>query len=128
MITPWRIGQEELKNIYESAQVRMKFNPERATKTTKIVNNHAHFSTEKEALEFAIEQMTKHKYACYQIWGRVEKDENDVYILTNWWLSTDDVEVLESAEYIGMAQLYDGSKILSIIDANIPIDNVVAYY
>lgn len=128
MITPRRISQDRLKYIYESAQARMEYNAESAVKATDIVNKHSCFTSEKDALDFAIEQMRNKEYAFYQFWAKIEKDENGVYILTNWWLSTDDIEVLESAEYIGMIQLYDGSRILSIIDADVPTDNVIAYY
>lgn len=127
MIKPFRIAQKELKYIYENAQARMEYNPKRSAKATNIVNNHPHFNTQKEALEFAVEQM-KTNAAWYQVWAKVEKGEDDIYKVQNWWLSTDDSKVLESAEYIGMVQTHDGSMILSIIDNNIPIDDVVAYY
>ncbi|MEE0864810.1 MAG: hypothetical protein U0L61_06725 [Alistipes sp.] len=127
MIKPYRIAQKELEYIYENAQARMEYNPKRAANATNIVNNHPHFNTQKEALEFAVEQM-KTNAACYQVWAKVEKGEDDIYKVQNWWLSTDDSKVLESAEYIGMVQTHDGSMILSIIDNNIPIDDVVAYY
>ena len=127
MIKPFRIAQKELKYIYENAQARMEYNSKRSAKATNIVNNHPHFNTQKEALEFAVEQM-KTNAAWYQVWAKVEKGEDDIYKVQNWWLSTDDSKVLESAEYIGMVQTHDGSMILSIIDNNIPIDDVVAYY
>ncbi len=127
MIKPFRVAQKELKYIYENAQARMEYNPKRSAKATNIVNNHPHFNTQKEALEFAVEQM-KTNAAWYQVWAKVEKGEDNIYKVQNWWLSTDDSKVLESAEYIGMVQTHDGSMILSIIDNNIPINDVVAYY
>lgn len=124
---PYRISQEQLKYIYESAKTRMEYNSERALKAVSIVNNYQHFVSEKEALEFAVQKMRK-KLSRYQIWVKVEKGEDGIYSVQNWWLSTDDIRTIEAAEYIGMAQLYDASKILSVINADIPIDDVVAYY
>ena len=127
MIYPHRIGQETLKYIYESAKERIAAHPKRAEQAISIIDKHRHFKTQKEALEFAIEQM-KTNYARYQVWAKVEKGEDDIYRVQNWWLSTDDSKVLESAEYIGLVQTHDESMILSIIDDDIPIDDIVAYY
>lgn len=127
MIYPHRINQETLKFVYESAKERMAAHPERAKQAVSIVEKHHHFNTQKDALEFAVEQM-KMNYARYQVWAKVEKGEDDIYRVQNWWLSTDDIKVLESAEYIGLVQTHDESMILSIIDGDIPIDDIVAYY
>lgn len=127
MIQPHRINQETLKYIYESAKERMAAHPERAKQAVSMVEKHHHFNTQKDALEFAVEQM-KTNYARYQVWAKVGKGEDDIYRVQNWWLSTDDSRVLESAEYMGMAQTHDDSMILSIIDDNLPIDDVVAYH
>lgn len=124
---PYRIGQEQLKYIYESAQDRMSVHIERAKQATSIVEKYRHFNTQKEALKYAVRKM-RETDGWYQVWAKVEKGEDDIYRVQNWWLATDDRKVLESAEYIGLVQTHDGSMILSIIDDNIPIDDVVAYY
>ena len=124
---PHRINQETLKYVYESAKERMAAHPDRAKQAVSIVEKHHHFNTQKDALEFAVEQM-KTNTAWYQVWAKVEKGEDDIYRVQNWWLSTDDSRVLEAAEYMGMVQTHDDSMILSIIDDNLPIDDVVAYY
>ena len=127
MIKPFRIAQKELKYIYENAQARMEYNPKRSAKATNIVNNHPHFNTQKEALEFAVQKM-RETDGWYQVWAKVKKGEDGIYRVQNWWLATDDIKTIEAAEYIGLAQTHDGSMILSIIDNNIPIDDVVAYH
>ena len=124
---PYRIGQEQLKYIYESAQDRMSVHIERAKQATSIVEKHRHFNTQKEALEHAVKKMRK-KLSRYQVWAKVEKGEDGIYRVQNWWLATDDSDVMESAEYMGLVQMHDESMILSIIGNNIPIDDVVAYY
>ena len=124
---PYRIGQEQLKYIYESAQDRMSVHIERAKRATSIVEKHHHFNTQKEALEYAVQKMRK-KLSRYQVWAKVEKSEDDIYRVQNWWLATDDIKTIDAAEYIGLVQTHDESMILSIIDNNIPIDDVVAYY
>lgn len=127
MITPHRIGQETLKYIYESAKERMAAHPERAKQAVSIVEKHPHFKTQKEALEFAVQKM-RETDGWYQVWAKVEKGEDGIYRVQNWWLSTDDIKTIEAAEYIGLAQTHDGSMILSIIDDNNPVDDIVAYY
>lgn len=127
MIHPHRISQEQLKHIYESAKDRMAAHIERAKQATSIVEKHPHFITQKEALEFAVQKM-RETDGWYQVWAKVEKGEDGIYRVQNWWLSTDDIKTIEAAEYIGLAQTHDGSMILSIIDNDIPIDDIVAYY
>lgn len=127
MIHPHRISQEQLKYIYESAKDRMAAHIERAKQATTIVEKQPHFNTQKEALEFAVQKM-RETDGWYQVWAKVEKGEDGIYRVQNWWLSTDDIKTIEAAEYIGLAQTHDGSMILSIIDDNIPVDDIVAYY
>ena len=112
-----RIGQEQLKYTYESAQGRMAAHPERAERDKKIVQEYSYFRTEKEALEFAIKQM-KERCSHYQIWAKIEKGEDDIFRIQNWWIATDDCKVIMAAEYIGMAHMYDWSRLVKIIDEN----------
>jgi hypothetical protein len=105
----------------------MDANPEFAEKFTKVLQGLSYFNTEKEALTSAIKRMQKDG-SNYQIWAKIEKGSDGIIRVKNWWLVTDDARVQQAADYIGMALMYDSSRILNVMDNEIPIDDVVAYY
>lgn len=123
----FRISQDDLTYIYERAKGRMDANPEFAEKFTKVLQGLSYFDTEKEALTSAIKRMQKDG-SNYQIWAKIEKGSDGIIRVKNWWLVTDDARVQQAADYIGMALMYDSSRILNVMDNEIPIDDVVAYY
>lgn len=118
--------QDVLEFTYENAKGRMDAHPDIAEKMKSIIQNFSHFDSEKEALETAIKIETENPYSC-QIWAKIEKS-NDIYRIVNWWIVTDDVKVKQAADYIGMAQMYDEARLSRIIDNNVKIDDVVAYW
>lgn len=121
----YRISQRDLNYIYESAKSRMEAHPDVAKKHQNIIQKCPYFKSEREALEAAVRLEKDNLYRC-QIWAKVEKDE-DIYRIQNYWLVTDDGIIKLSAEYIGMALLYDGTRLSKIINGNAKIDDVVAY-
>lgn len=127
VMAQFRISQDDLTYIYERAKGRMDTNPEFAEKFTKALQGLSYFNTEKEALTSAIKRMQKDG-SNYQIWAKIEKGSDGIIRVKNWWLVTDDARVQQAADYIGMALMYDSSRILNIMDNEIPIDDVVAYY
>lgn len=122
----YRISQDDLARIYENAQARMDANPEIAEKRKKAISEHSSFKSEKEALQAAIKLKKENHWGC-QIWASVEKVD-DIYRIQNYWLVTDDGKTKLSADYIGMALMYDETRLLNIIDNNVKIDDVVAYW
>lgn len=122
----FRMTQDVLEFTYENAKGRMDAHPDIAEKMKSIIQNFSHFDSEKEALETAIKIETENPYSC-QIWAKIEKS-NDIYRIVNWWIVTDDVKVKQAADYIGMAQMYDEARLSRIIDNNVKIDDVVAYW
>ncbi len=121
----FRIGQNELKYIFTTAKDRIKAHPEVADKHKKTISECSLFKSEREALKTAIKKAKENPYSC-QIWAKIEKVENIYHI--SGWLVTDEPNIKLSAEYIGMSLMYDESRISKIIDANIEIDDVIAYY
>ena len=123
----FRISQDEMRHIFESAEGRMGYNPEFAEKHKKAIQGYPYFKTEKEALENAIKMM-KEKPANYQIWAKIDKGDDGIFRIQDWWIVTDDGKVKLAADYIGMALMYDDLRLDRIIDKNIKIDDVVAYW
>lgn len=121
----FRINQDDLSYLYNSAQARIKAHPEFAEKQKKVIQEHTYFKTEKEALESTISKM-KDNNASYQIWAKTEKEGNIIRI-QDYWITTDDNKVKLAADYLGMALIYDTTKLQNIIDDNVKIDNVIAY-
>ena len=121
----FRIEQDKLKYIFQTAKDRMKAHPEFADKYKKAISECSFFKSEKEALEIALKKEKENPYS-NQIWATVKKIEN-VYHISNW-LVTDDPNIKLSAEYIGMALMYDETRLFTIIDANVKVDDVIAYY
>jgi hypothetical protein len=120
-----RMSQDELAYTYEHAQARMDAHPEYADKHKKIVQAHSFFKSEKEALQAAIEQRKNNQWGC-QIWAMIEKTDG-VYRILNHWLVTDDGKIKQSAEYIGMALIYDETRLERIINNDVKIDDIIAY-
>ena len=122
----FRMTQDVLEYTYENAKGRMDAHPDIAEKKKSIIQNFPHFNSEKEALETAIKLEAENPYSC-QIWAKIEKS-NGVYRIVNWWIVTNDIEVKQAADYIGMAQIYTEARLSRIINNNVKIDDVVAYW
>ena len=120
----FRMSQSELEYTYESAKGRMEYHPDIADKYQSIVLEYSRFKNEKDALETAINMEKENPYTC-QIWAKIEKSDG-VYRIMDWWIVTDDWKVKQAAEYIGMAQMYDETRLSYIIDNNVKIDDVIA--
>lgn len=121
----YRMSQDELAYTYEHAQARMDAHSEYADKQKQIIQAQSFFKSEKEALQAAIEQWKDKQWGC-QIWAMIEKTDG-VYRILNHWLVTDDGIIKQSAEYIGMALMYDETRLERIINNGIKIDDVIAY-
>ena len=119
------MSQDEFAYTYEHAQARMDAHPEYADKQKQIIKAHSFFKSEKEALQAAIEQWKDKQWGC-QIWAMIEKTDG-VYRILNHWLVTDDGKIKQSAVYIGMALMYDETRLERIINNGIKIDDVIAY-
>lgn len=122
----YRIGQDDLKHIYETAKERMKANREFADKHQEVIAKHRFFNTEIDALQYTIDKM-KNEPSNYQIWAKIEK-EKDIFRIQEWWVVTDDWKVKQSADYIGMALMYDETRLNRIIREDVKIDDIVAYW
>ena len=109
----FRISQDELEYTYENAKGRMAAHPDFAERHNNIIQEHPHFDSEKEALEAAIKMENENPYTC-QIWAKVEKVD-DIYRIQDYWIVTDDVKIKTAADYIGMVQMYDETRLQNII-------------
>lgn len=127
MVYQFRIGQDEMNRLYESAKKRMDANPEFTDEQNKIVAKHSYFKTEKEALKAALDMMNNGSLD-YQIWAKIEKGEDGIFRVQNYWLLTDDGKTKVAAEYIGMALMYDDVRLNRIINDGVGINDVVAYW
>ena len=112
----YRMSQDELAYTYEHAQARMYAHPEYANKQKEIIQAQSFFNSEREALQAAIEQVKNNHWGC-QIWAEIEKADG-VYRILNRWLVTDDGKTKQSAEYIGMALIYDETRLERIITSS----------
>ena len=121
----YRMSQDELAYTYEHAQARMDAHPEYADKQKLIIQAQSFFKSEKDALQAAIEQRKDNHWGC-QIWAMIEKTDG-VYRIINHWLVTDDGKIKQSAEYIGMALMYDETRLERIINNDVKIDDIIAY-
>lgn len=122
----FRISQDDLNTLYESSRLRLDAHPELAERHKEIIQKYPFFESEKEALEYAI-KMINENYSDYQIWVKIEKEEDIIHI-QKWWIVTDDWKIKQSADYLGMALMYDSTRLQNIIYDNIKIDDVIAYY
>ena len=119
------MSQDELAYTYEHAQARMDAHPEYADKQKLIIQAQSFCKSEKDALQAAIEQRKDNHWGC-QIWAMIEKTDG-VYRIINHWLVTDDGKIKQSAEYIGMALMYDETRLERIINNDVNIDDIIAY-
>ena len=119
------MSQDELAYTYGHAQARMDAHSEYADKQKQIIQAQSFFKSEKEALQAAIEQRKDNHWGC-QIWAMIEKTDG-VYRILNHWLVTDDGKIKQSAEYIGMALMYDEARLERIINNDVKIDDIIAY-
>ena len=122
----YRISQDELERLYLNAQARMNEHQNIAEQYRNEVMKLPYFKSEKEALEEAIRLRNENHWGC-QIWADVEK-VNGIYRIRNYWLVTDNGKIKLYADYIGMALMYDETRLLEIVDNGIPIDDVVSYF
>lgn len=120
----YRISQDEMRYLYDSAKARMDFHVEHANKQKDIIAKQPFFKTEREALQAALKNENLFDY---QIWAKIEKGEDGIFRIQNNWIVTDDVYVKLAAEYIGMALMYDDIRFNRIIYNNIKIDDIVSY-
>lgn len=127
MVYQFRISQDEMRLLYENAQARMDAHLEFADEQNKIVAKHSYFKTEKEALKAALDMMNKGSLD-YQIWAKIEKGDDGIFRVQNYWLLTDDGKTKVAAEYIGMALMYDDVRLNRIINDGVGINDVVAYW
>ena len=120
----YRISQDEMSYLYESAKARMDCHVEHANKQKDIIAKYPFFKTEREALQAALKN---ENLLDYQIWAKIEKGEDGIFRIQNNWIVTDDVFVKLAAEYIGMALMYDDIRFNRILNNNINIDDIVSY-
>lgn len=111
----YRMSQEYLGYIYESAKARIEAHRDIADRHRASIQSCTHYKSEKDALKAAIALMKSDEYSDCQIWAKIEKVA-EFYRIVNWWLVTDDCKLKQSAEYIGMALMYDSTKLQKIID------------
>lgn len=122
----FRISQSDMGYLYESAKGRMDAHPDYADKHKRVIRDYPYFKSEREALEAAIKIEKINPYSC-QIWAKIEKGDDGIFRILNWWIVTDDIKVKLAAEYIGMALMYDETRLSKIIGGNTKIDDVIAY-
>lgn len=127
MAYQYRISQDEMSRLYEAAKGRMDAHLEFTDEQKKIITKCPHFKSEKEALETAI-KLIKKTHSDYQIWAKIEKGDDGIFRIQNWWIVTDDGKTKLAADYIGMALMYDDIRLSRIIDNNVTIDDIVAYW
>lgn len=110
----YKLGQDELSYMYESAQSRMAAHPDFAKRCKKAVADCTHFDNEQDALQAAIKPAKEGEFDYYcQIWAKIEKDE-EFYRISDYWIVTGDVQIQQAAEYIGMALVYDNARLQRI--------------
>lgn len=119
------MNQDVLAFTYNSSKDRMEYHPDIARKYSRIIQKHAYFKTEKEALEAAVNMKNSGSFGC-QVWAKIGRDEEYFYI-ENYFILTDDNQVKLAADYIGMFLIYDDRNLSYIINDNVRIDDVVAY-
>ena len=98
----FKIDQDQLRYIYESAEKRMEYHPDFADKYKDIIGKHPHFDNKTSALE-AFNEMEKED-RMPQIWAKIDRDE-EFFRIQNYYIVTDNIMVLIACEYIGFAQL-----------------------
>ena len=116
--------KETLKYTYEHAKSRMDLHQEIAAKHQRIIREHPHYTSEREALEDAIKIERVNPCTC-QIWAKVGKYDDTYYIMDYWIVTTDDWRIKVAAEYIGMVQVYDETTFTYIIADNVKTDDII---
>lgn len=111
-----------MRHTYESTKLRMDGHSKYAVKHSRRIEKYPHFKTEKEALRAAIKIVKEKKRDC-QIWAKIENDNDGIFRFQNWWIVTDNNFVKQSADYIGMVQVYAG--VSDIVYNNVDIDDLV---
>jgi len=81
-------------------------------KYKKIIEGLPYFKSEKEALTHALNLMKK-DFSDYQVWAKIEKD-GKIFHIADWWIVTDDWRVKQTADYIGLALVYDNIRLQKI--------------
>lgn len=100
-----RLGQDTMKLMYAAAQGRIKHHPEYAAEQEEIINKQLFFKTEREALDFALNQKGSSSGTGYQIWAKIGRDDEYFY-LQDYYIVTDDNRIKTAAEYVGMVMLF----------------------
>lgn len=117
----YRINQEQLRYLYESAKSRMEAHPEYTEKQREIIKNCSIYESERDALEAAIKLPEEDMASCV-IWAEIEKDEEYYRVKTNCWLLTYTSDAIKAAEYLGMADMYNFERIQEIFQNKAKID------
>lgn len=108
-----RFIQDKLAYTYNSAKARMSANPEHTAKQNEIVSKY-HFVKPEDAIKKAMQMANEGKNK-YQVWAKIEIDE-EFYFLSDKWIVTDDIDLLLAAEYIGFYQVsFGGDSIRYVI-------------
>ena len=118
----YRINQEQLRYLYESAKSRMEAHPEYTEKQREIIKNCSIYESERDALEAAI-KLPEGYMECCIIWAKIEKDEEFYHIKNDYWLVTYTSDAIKAAEYLGMADMYNSERIQDIIQNKTKKDN-----
>lgn len=107
-------NQYELSYIYHSAQSRMSANKEFAENQMEILNKYDFLKTEEEALDKAKLCIKNDSFKC-QVWAKIEKDE-EYYHLSDKWITTEDWQIKDAAEYLGFALVYSNSDLHKLFE------------
>lgn len=121
----YRIGQDELNRLYQIAEYRKKNRPDMAERFQAILRGCTYYRSEKDALAVALEKVKNKNYRCLICVGY--KKEGGVFRIDNRWLVTDEPRIIQAADYLCLALMYDNTRLQIIADANMAIDDVVAY-
>ena len=122
------IGQGQLYELQKRADALKRMHPAAFSVYELLIDglgNADVFDSEKEALTAALDKIKNNGSSSVQIWAKYISEEE--YFKINSWIVTDDWRVKQAAEYIGLALMYDESRLQIIIDNDISINDVVAY-
>lgn len=119
------IGQGQLYELQKRAAELKRMHPDAFSFFLDVLGNADVFDSEKEALTAALDRIKNEGSSSVQIWAKFNSDEE--YYKINSWIVTDDWRVKQAAEYVGLALMYDESRLQIIIDNDISINDIVAY-
>lgn len=122
------IGQGQLYELQKRADALKRMHPDTFRRFELFLDglgNADFFDSEQEALTAALDRIKNKGSSSVQIWAKYITDEE--YFKINSWIVTDDWRVKQAAEYVGLALMYDESRLQIIIDNGISINDVVAY-